>query len=375
MVQDQPLELSEDEKKALSIGLIREWWIGAINALVDTVGSESALAHMKPYFVNAGRAGQAIYLQLVGRPADDILAAFSGMAEPVTSMFDADGDRIWVCDDGSLIWEIFGCSLKGECKEACTAFCDYSLSEAHPPLEGHLLESRAFGDASCLWIWHSEGRPPRVDRADRFLLGDDARKRFRVPDELFGYLGMAYLGEFWVMTTRAFIECVGSEQATNQLIGRMGRSGRSLGVRSTGLLLSSESSIDRTARIIELIQSLHHMKCRTIRSKQAEEGYVDECPFSGSPCEICLQYQAFFNGICEALDPSYEFAYDSMMTKGDQTCHWTIRKRGEPTKEKLDEVPSPDGPIERLTNKYIDGEITKEEYEEKMLVIRKQYPR
>lgn len=371
MERNQPLELSEEEKKELSIRLLREWWIGSTNALVETVGSESALQHLKPHFMNAGRAGQSGYLQLVGLPPDDVLAAFSGMAEPLAAMLDADGDRIWIGGDGSLMWELLGCRIKGTCKEACLAFCDYCLSEAHPPLEGHLLESRVSGDASCVWIWHPEGRPPRVERTERFLMVEEDRERYRPDKALQEYLGLAWMGEFWVITTRAFVECVGSEQATDQLISLMGRSGRSLGISLTRLMFSTESDVDRMARIIELIQSLHHIKCRLVQNNKTEDGYVDECPFSGSPSEICLQYEAFFNGICEAIDPTYEFAYDKMMTKGDKTCHWVIKKKGTGEKELTDEKATSDDPFKRLTNKFIDGQITVEEFENKLEILRK----
>ncbi len=53
---------------------------------------------------------------------------------------------------------------------------------------------------------------------------------------------------------------------------------------------------------------------------------VFERPFSQAPPDVCLQYEAFFRGVCEAVDPDFEFAYDRMMSDGDETCHWVIRK-------------------------------------------------
>jgi uncharacterized membrane protein len=59
-----------------------------------------------------------------------------------------------------------------------------------------------------------------------------------------------------------------------------------------------------------------------------------------------------------------------MMTKGDKTCHWTIRKKGEAAKEKIKEESPSDDPVKMLTTMYIKGEITEEEFRKKMAVLK-----
>ena len=99
------------------------------------------------------------------------------------------------------------------------------------------------------------------------------------------------------------------------------------------------------------------------------EGTVHECPFVQSALpEMCHQYCAFFNGVCEVIDPSYEFVYDRMMTKGDPTCHWVIRKKGT-TPEKV--TPKEDSEVlKKLATRYVMGEISKQEYEELKAILR-----
>jgi hypothetical protein len=130
---------------------------------------------------------------------------------------------------------------------------------------------------------------------------------------------------------------------------------------------------DDVDEIVILIQSCFAMKGKETKAPYSGEIFI--CPFSGGSIEMCQQIEAFLQGLCMAIDSSYEFAYDSMMTKGDKTCHWTIRKKGEAAKEKAKEEPPMVDPIMRLTNKFIEGEITKEEYEEKMTIIKRHYPR
>jgi hypothetical protein len=47
----------------------------------------------------------------------------------------------------------------------------------------------------------------------------------------------------------------------------------------------------------------------------------------GAPPDVCKQFEGVFNGVCEAINPDYEFAYDHMMSKGDAACHWVVRKK------------------------------------------------
>jgi len=60
-------------------------------------------------------------------------------------------------------------------------------------------------------------------------------------------------------------------------------------------------------------------------------------------------------------------------SKGDSTCHWVVRKKGESAKEKPMETKTSDDPAKILAIRYAKGEITKEEYEEKMAIIKKHY--
>jgi len=50
----------------------------------------------------------------------------------------------------------------------------------------------------------------------------------------------------------------------------------------------------------------------------------------------------------------------SRMTKGDKTCHWTIRKKGGPLREKSTE----DDALRTLRLRFAQGEITPEQYRE-----------
>jgi hypothetical protein len=56
-----------------------------------------------------------------------------------------------------------------------------------------------------------------------------------------------------------------------------------------------------------------------------------------------------------------------MMTKGDGSCHWTIKKKEE---QKAPDDRHPTDHLDRLIRKFIDGEITEDEFKNKMAVLK-----
>jgi hypothetical protein len=85
MGQSQPMELSDEEKKDYSTRLLREWWITTIQSLVENIGSQEALVHLKPYHINSGRAGAINIKKLTGLPtenAGELLALWIGIVNP-----------------------------------------------------------------------------------------------------------------------------------------------------------------------------------------------------------------------------------------------------------------------------------------------------
>jgi hypothetical protein len=374
MGQNHPLELSEEEKKELSIGLLREWWLVATQALVDNADSDTALNYFKPHLINAGKASVHVFVSLTGITSVRDFKMWQGSV--LASMMDGVWGPGYVADDGSFIGELFDCGTEGSCKVACEAYCGIgacNAEEMDPSFEMSLISTLSEGDKSCQWLIAKRGKPPKVKPSKEFLTPPDIRIRTELilDEEAINSLVYAYLGEYWVIATKAFIEQAGSKKALDQLRSYIRHSGMSLGIRLFDRLNAHEKKRDSIVDLVSLIQELHQMKGEMKTQEGSNECEIIECPFSSSPTEICLQYEAFFNGICEAIDPSYEFKYDRMMTKGDKTCHWTIMKKGKDGKEKVKEEGSADDPIKRLTNKFIDGEITEEELEKKLAHLRK----
>jgi hypothetical protein len=364
MGRNQLKAMTEEERAELSIGLLREWWISATQSLVKEVGSEKALNQLKPYFYNTGCAG--------GQNIPKIL----GVTEENSSQYDI-GIHMWplvtggklngvfVADDGTQIYEYTKCGTSGRSREGCICMCQYtwhaSVSNTNPGREISLVKSLSFGDQACDVLGRVIGVPQKVASTSEFKVPDDQLPPLLNKD-IWEYLALAYVGECWSNATRAFFDLAGPDKALSMLRFQMKGSGNSFGARMKERLGAREGSMQSIRDLIDLVQTLHQQNSTIISNEASIECIIGECPFSSSPPEICLQYEAFFNGICEAIDPSYEFYYDRMMTKGDQNCHWTIRKKGDVAKSKPSESSDLDEMLKKLKWRLTNGEITPEQY-------------
>jgi predicted hydrocarbon binding protein len=365
--------LSEQEIHDLSIGLLREWFLTVIQAFVDTAGSQDALKFIRPHAVNAGKAA-ALVLQSITGITDPIeILKIGGRA----------GEGIWkgkyeveVPSEGShLIKRFRGCITGGNYPEACALVSDYCFcnlySELVPTWRASLTKSLCKGDELCEWtiLRGNDG----IDIARLHDYQDYYLKQLPSPVgvEFEKVLGHEYMGEFWAIATRAFIEHSGSEYALERLGHYMRHSGMSFGIRLSERFDYHEMGAQAIGDIIAHVNDLHRRKWTMTDLQDKIEGVVEECPFAqGAMPEMCQQYCAFFNGVCEVIDPSYEFAYDRMMTKGDSTCHWVIRKRSEMKPEPSGDKLSSDV-LKQLASRYVMGEISKEEYEELKEILSK----
>jgi len=366
MEKDQPLELSEEEKKELLLGLFREWWLAATQTLVDQLGSSKALQLLAPGFRHHGRAGYKILAKSLGREEDDIgsIALFECFAKTMMS-----GTPAYVehREDG-VIWKIEGCRTGGVCREACLSYCYNSgigiLENCSQDMEYSIHESLSQGDRRCLASIEKEGHGLPSGRVIRSYTPETSP----IDEHEWDFWSKAGMGEVWAITTRAVVEGLGSEEAMLALRPHMQKSGISLGNRMKEDL-AERGAEDHAFKAIALIQGCFGMEGEWATS--GTSGEIFTCPFSGGSIEMCRQFETFMSGLCSAIDPSSKFAYDRMMTKGDKTCHWTIRKKGEPAKEKPKEEGASDDPIKMLTTMYIKGEITEEELEKKVAHLRK----
>ncbi len=363
--------LSEQERQEISLGLLREWWMTATQAFVDTVGSEVAITSLRPHMVNAGKAAAHIFKQVTG--IDDPFVQLQSAGRSMEEMFRGSWDVPQCPSEGDLRKCFRNCITAGSCEAFCISLCMHCVcsrfNELEPSWNMRLTRSLGAGDPICEWALTPFGKGVDIDRSERYI--DFYRKRSPnpIPANLASALNHEYLGEFWVMTTRAFIEHSGNSKALERLSYYIRHSGMSLGIRLVSKFDNHEMGLPAIGDIVSLVNDLHRRKWTMTRGSDRIEGSVTECPFAQSALpEMCHQYCAFFNGVCDVIDPSYEFVYDRMMTNGDETCHWVIRTKGA-TPEGVASKDETDV-LKRLATRYVMGEISKQEYEELKAILR-----
>ena len=316
-------EMIKNRFAEISSGLLWEWWTTATQALVDAVGTEDALKALRPYYINANNAGAQIstsFFSNLSKDPDFMLkmalfgseAWFGGKAELKAS-------------ENLVILDIFGCMTKGESNELCHMTCkelmDNQAQNMGPGAFAVLERSLSGGDDSCrILIGTKEGMTGRNLKYFKEI------EHMNINDSEFRNFQIQYVSESWVFTTRAVIDSLGAQAARERLCSYMRRSGLSYGFRILNIL-RGESKQSTVKEVVQYINDLHLRKGKVLSTNGSFGEEVFECPFSQAPQEVCLQYEAFFNGVCDAIDPEYEFRYHHMMTDGDESCNWIIKER------------------------------------------------
>ncbi|HTY48015.1 MAG TPA: hypothetical protein VMB46_10180 [Methanomassiliicoccales archaeon] len=354
--------MSEEEKNELSVRLLREWWLTTTQAFVDNAGSEVALKHLYPYWKIIGMVGADRYYDSERHFENNLKDAVLCTIYYPNMIHEA--ELVAKVGHQEALVRIEGCATGGACREACICYCQYAggncfeemvRREGLPSgLEWNLTRSLSFGDGSC------EFRVKNGETFDSEPLDDISTCQFSAKERLFWQL--AGYGEFWVVSAKAFSDWAGPEKAMDVLGHYMRMSGLSIGGRLAKKIGESSSNQETLTNIVSMICRAHQKSSNLEENGVGTVQEICKCPFSDSPKEICEQYQTFFNGICEAIDPSYEFKYDRMMTKGDGTCHWTIKKKGARAEKGLSPSTDQDEMMKKLKWRLTNGEITPEQF-------------
>lgn len=166
--------------------------------------------------------------------------------------------------------------------------------------------------------------------------------------------------------TSMSVDLIGSERTLELAVPQA----KELGVKVGKNLMGNSGGDGNIQTIKDKLEVLHsiqgHTGTLTLLSESRLEREVQECPCKGSTPEVCMQFEAISNGVCEAINPDYEFAYDRMMSKGDPTCHWVVRQ-----KQKPKEGSSSEDPTKNLALRLSKGEISLEEFEKNIAALRK----
>jgi len=369
MSQDQPLELSEDEKKE-RLALLGEmflWnWLAMIfDVFIQEMGPQKTLSAIRPHIKHSGMAQAQNALKLLGNQGGELENLTSPWLFIYGALFGDDCLPV-VIKETCAVSELRNCPVSYSRPEICIAMSHY-VSEGwceaiNPDYEIVWTQHQTEGAPSCKFILK------RKDASLKALELEEEKARLphhELSEELRNYIRFAVPAEGGIIFTNAFLEVCGSERALMLLRERAKNWGCQVGPAIAKKLCIEGRETTDLAKLVDSFEQTIEQKGEVTSNGESAQKEIIECPLSiGSP-EHCLQLESFLSGICEAINPDFEFSYDQMMTKGDKTCHWTIRKKGDRSKSPMESDSATD-PIAILKLRYAKGEITDDQYD-KML--------
>lgn len=356
------IEKVEDESLDFAIEAYQNWVRITAKGFQDKLGLENAIEVMRPYSVNA-----AIAL------ANNLSAAFgtniSGIEDLATQWELADycmgmkgeteitqyGTRTMVIScpfhDGPAILCIQHFAQNPQ------AWAEYMV----PDLIHHeFIDALSKGDPRCFG-YHS-----RISDLGKIMSATTLKtiKVTEVPSFDVKYFRALFLTDYWEFFIAMFIDQVGS----TEMMELIGSKFYEQGEKDWQKLLGNKKLNSGNEALNWLMKSfaefLKQKGGPLVQRNDSLQREISHCPFSNCRIEMCLLIEQYLKGLCHAADPSSDFSYLKMMTKGDRTCAWKINME-----QKGVHKPDPDELVHRLKMRLVNGEISKEEYAELLELI------
>jgi hypothetical protein len=359
-----------DPRDQLAFDVLAEFGVATSNAITEILGEMQAEASVRTEMQHGGLAAALNIKNRMGFEGQDLL--YATYASNWTNI-------VWVdlkveMTSIGFRWTTTSCPWS----RASDALCCHlehipkAIAEVFAPeyiVSNPKRLSR--GDDTCLCILAKEGVDP-----DQVLIAPCLCEPLPPPLDLEEMVlwNHSYMGSMWVMVLKSMLNEIGPEMTMSILAPRFKGIGREFANRITE---EYRISTDDLSSVWDGLNSFHSSFLKKGRFKKSSGGFVmitEECPYSGEPTEVCQLYQCFYDGFLEEINPEFIMSNSMMMTRGDKTCHWAIRKKGEVAKERAKVETILDDPAKTLAMRFAKGEITEEEYRKKLAVLKELNP-
>ena len=349
--------------------------INAFRALLIEFGLNRTIEATKHYNDAWGRAVVGMVKERLGQQASDLesIAMAGYYAHSCTSMGHIKPLEIY---EGGAVCELFACPNPGmkAPPEMCIAMSHIMANgycrAINPDYEFIFTHHMGDGDDCCRWVV--------MKKSSKFTLDNLGRLEKTIPLELSMEERLAWAGRMVIMSqlftfTSALNDLVGPQRTLEIVVPMAKEAGLRIGTIIKGDTKGKNdlSTIEGAISFLVSPWGLQQSGSPVIVSSTGIEKEITECSCKGAAPEVCKQFEGVFNGVCEAINLDYEFAYDRMMSKGDSSCHWVVRKKGEMAKEKPKEVTPSEDPARILALRFAKGEISHEEFDRSMDLLRK----
>jgi len=327
-------KLVSSDRELIDLGaqMLTAWWRLTIQALFDTVGSAKALEIITPNMKAHGRAAGFKFPEQFAKMGFRDCPDFIKM-NAMYQFFNLICRRTFkdteITAHGLKGGEITSCPFQGDTVEICTILCEMMGTEVakavNPDLGALPMKYKlSSGDPYCMGGLTYKGK-------SLYTGGEPIATvmRLRLPKEQLDYMLFAWMGEMWSIASNSTVEFFGEEGALELLRPYMMQNGMAMALQLKEKLKLKENNAQTIGEIIDYCNLAVQQRGRVlISSPNHFEKEITECPFYGMSHTICSDLlTARSNGICNAINPEFVFFADRRMCKGDNVCHWIVKKR------------------------------------------------
>ena len=200
----------------------------------------------------------------------------------------------------------------------------------NPAYEMKMLEVQTTGSPRCYWVVRRKGSPatavnPSSHRRLEPLMGEEEMRAFQ----------LQYMGEFWVLATRGFLDVV-EERAAFRVIEPCRRlMGLRLGLSLKPPAMQGQEGLESASQLVRLVGECLGQEVMDLREEEGGFSWrVRSCPFADAPEGLCRQVAGMNRGICMAVNPRYEFT----MTRGGEGGEGCLYRVYESPPSRLDRL-------------------------------------
>jgi predicted hydrocarbon binding protein len=335
-------------------------------ALVDAFGVPDAIAAVKPYKNRNAYVLMCMVKKKMGLKGPGIETLITPMCMAQVGIGGVDRVHSEIRERGAVCF-VDKCPYQDAIPEFCVVVSHYTtdlICEAlNPEYECVWTHHLSDGDPYCRYVYRKKAEHhSSIDDLGRTI---KTIPRFEVPKEDERALKDYVLFNVLDAVVEGHIDLQGSEKALNALIPLAKKIGSDTGARLAKENPRMKNDAATIGHLIDLFgQAIMQRGSSEILSKAELRKEITDCPFQTFPYEMCKTMEAMLRGVVRSLNPDLAFEYQSMMTKGDQTCRWHVRDKNAKTTIVHDERAEAANPLAMLKMRLAKGDISKDEYEE-----------
>jgi predicted ArsR family transcriptional regulator len=357
--------------------ILVECALNVFRALRGEIGLNRTLEAIRPYNLNMGMAlagyGPDYVKKRFGLPYNQAMEVAMPMYWFHCGASDGHCKSMEI-RDGMAVVEVYSCpfALANAPPEACLAISHYTLEGVcegiNPEFEYVWTHHLPNNDGRCRYVVKKKSVKTDLSELGKLERTYPMIKMSQQERDLLSLLvAWAEVNVFLA----ASVDAIGSERTIELIAPLARRTGMELGAK----LMGETEGINDPLMIKDKLDFLNVVLTQrgdsaTVTSSGIEKEIIS-CPFTNGTREICDYMEELFEGVCEAIAPAYEFAYDRMMSKGDKTCHWVVRKKESSKTIKAKEEVSSEDPARLLALRFAKGEVSLEEFEKNIASLRK----